>query len=443
MKYGIRVEIEMSTQQQQQQQQQDVEMSSVVPPHEQQKPINSQLANVNKNVLNKSAGESGTQSITQSKDYHYLPTIDVQYDWQLYLQSESDCFWLTYRDQLNHSVHSSVRTTKLSKDNYKLETENNFTIESSAVTIDKYFNLQITSLGVSSEGSVVAYGSSDGILEIMETETGHVRRKLQGHAGDVDVAKFFPSGKVLLSGASDARLKIWDALEGNCATTLTGHTGGITSASFVERGRNLVSTSRDGSARLWDIPTASTIQTLHTSNRPVNDCFVYSSCNMSDDKDLVTFDEREFGTDGKLVLLALEDGSLLINDIRSNKIFSQVSSTNHKSAFNCCAVLGNQIYGGDEDGCIYQYDKRNLDKQLSIFQFCKSPIQQLKIDPNGSEKLLWCTAADGSVVAVDMSKQVIARSLSGIDTDIVTALDFSMNHAFTTTRDPFIRIYDF
>jgi len=40
---------------------------------------------------------------------------------------------------------------------------------------------------------------------------------LEGHVGDVQCCKFFPSGLVVLTGGLDTQLKIWSAENGECA----------------------------------------------------------------------------------------------------------------------------------------------------------------------------------------------------------------------------------
>lgn len=53
-----------------------------------------------------------------------------------------------------------------------------------------------------------------------------IKRILDGHIGDVNFCRFFPSGLVVLSGAADLRLKVWSAEDGSSPVTLTGHTYG-------------------------------------------------------------------------------------------------------------------------------------------------------------------------------------------------------------------------
>ena len=96
-------------------------------------------------------------------------------------------------------------------------------------------------MDVSPSGGLGVSSSVDGNLWIWDTDTGetrvsgcglflgynlYVQRILEGHVGDVDMCRFFPSGIVVLSGGSDLRLKIWSAQTGGCARTLMGHTRG-------------------------------------------------------------------------------------------------------------------------------------------------------------------------------------------------------------------------
>ena len=58
---------------------------------------------------------------------------------------------------------------------------------------------------------------------------------MEGHVGDVNVAKFFPSGKVILSGG--LLLKVWSIEHGcDCVAELIGHRGGILCCDFVGKG---------------------------------------------------------------------------------------------------------------------------------------------------------------------------------------------------------------
>ncbi|GFR72217.1 proteasomal ATPase-associated factor 1-like, partial [Elysia marginata] len=100
-------------------------------------------------------------------------------------------------------------------------------------------------LGVSSD--------SEGKLKLWQTNTGEVRRNLEGHVGDVYTCRFFPSGIVVLSAGADMMVKVWSAETGECATTITGHKAAVLDSDIIDRGRNVITCSRDGTAKLWDV----------------------------------------------------------------------------------------------------------------------------------------------------------------------------------------------
>ncbi|EGC30046.1 hypothetical protein DICPUDRAFT_50965 [Dictyostelium purpureum] len=411
-------------------------------------------------------------STTTEIPYHFLKYIRIQYDWQLAYKQDSDNFWVSYQKDIRSTTHGSVHSSKKSDNSFSFESDqgfkltpnsndkNNIKVEIDNFECDIYSpektlkvlggKKRITTMGVSNLGELGVFGSTDGTLEVFETIDGQIRRKLDGHVGDVDLALFFPSGKVILSGASDGRLKIWDAIEGTCAATLIGHIGGITSASLVDRGRNLVSGSRDGTSKLWDVASSSVIHNLTKLSRPINDCFVASSLLESTTSSTSTsknVDERESGTEGKTVILAAEEGFLQAIDLRSKNMIAQMNVPNENNrsvAFNACFVHKNYIIGGDHNGSLFFWDKRNLNSPFCRLQFTSSPIHHIKANSSQSKvsNSIWTTSGDGSVFLIDLDKNKIITSLSGIDTDVVTSFNIVNNQAFSTSRDSIIRCYN-
>ncbi|XP_077870143.1 proteasomal ATPase-associated factor 1-like [Saccoglossus kowalevskii] len=216
---------------------------------------------------------------------------------------------------------------------------------------------QITSMDISSGGALGVSAAMDGQLLIWQTSDGSIRRDLKGHLGDVNCCRFFPSGVVVLSGGSDMMLKIWSAEDGKCPVTLKGHKGGITDTAMVDRGRNVVSCSRDGTAKLWDCGQSKCLATIECG------CIV-NSCDLGEANNAVSLgtvqgiaNEREVGTEGKLLLLAREDGILQGVGLQSRQSIFEIPGTD---SFNCCCMLStSQVIGGTQDGRIYIIDIRN------------------------------------------------------------------------------------
>ena len=94
-----------------------------------------------------------------------------------------------------------------------------------------------------SSGGLGVSAGDDGMV-VWETNTGLIRRKLEGHAGDIYNVQLFPSGIVVLSSGADMRIKIWSGEDGSCPVTLIGHSAAVTQTAIVERGRNIVSVGK-------------------------------------------------------------------------------------------------------------------------------------------------------------------------------------------------------
>lgn len=95
-------------------------------------------------------------------------------------------------------------------------------------------------IDVSEGGTIGISGSTDGQLRVWEARDGTLRRSLEGHLGDIYVAKILPSAEVAMSSGADMQIKIWRLADGMCAVTLRGHTGAVKAISFVDRGRNFI-----------------------------------------------------------------------------------------------------------------------------------------------------------------------------------------------------------
>ena len=139
----------------------------------------------------------------------------------------------------------------------------------------------ITSVGFSpTNPDHLLTGSTEGSLTLssLTSTSPSTPTPFVGHAGDVDVALFFPSGQVVLTSALDRSFRIW-TLAGHCAATPTGHQQRVTAVALIDRGRHFVSSALDGSVKLWDCGQGKAIAdygvttaTSRTTSAAVNTC---------------------------------------------------------------------------------------------------------------------------------------------------------------------------
>jgi len=99
----------------------------------------------------------------------------------------------------------------------------------------------------------VAFGSDDGIFEILDGHSGDRLRDFKGHLGWCSALAFSPQGYFVMSGSSDKTLKLWEIETGRELHTFWGHTELIRAIAFSPDGRFALSSSDDGTIKLWDL----------------------------------------------------------------------------------------------------------------------------------------------------------------------------------------------
>lgn len=268
--------------------------------------------------------------------------------------------------------------------------------------------------------------TSEGHVRVWDAITGQVHRELQGHRGEVQVCKWFPSGEVVISAGADMSIKIWSVEIGKCAKTLTGHTRAVTGVSLIGSGRTFVTTSKDGTVRLWDC-SAGLVQSMALPIPAALNCILMSG--------------QTTEGQGKGIVVGGEDGFLREFDCRTN---AQVMSFNAKSPINACAHTrgDNEILIGRQDGIIQLLDRRVLGssvgaRELGATQITKAPIYSLRLG-EGTYCDMWVTNGEGHVLHVPMESfesqaSSITLSLTGVDCEPVYALCLGPDMIFTSS----------
>ncbi|KAL6302101.1 WD40-repeat-containing domain protein, partial [Sparassis latifolia] len=123
------------------------------------------------------------------------------------------------------------------------------------------------SLRLACHSGRIVVGSSDGMIDLWDVDTGSLLNRWRGHNDPITNLVFTPDGTGLVSSAWTRTLDIWTvtATGHRIKNTLVGHTAKVRGVDISQDGRSLVSLSFDKTLRTWNIVTGSPVQTSRSS----------------------------------------------------------------------------------------------------------------------------------------------------------------------------------
>ncbi len=163
----------------------------------------------------------------------------------------------------------------------------------------------VWALAITKKGDVVASADSDTTIKLWSS-TGQVLRVLKGHSGGVGALAFTPNGTKLASGSHDKAIILWDVATGTAEDSFVGNNAWVNSVAFSHDGSKLACGNEDGVVRVWDVKTR---RPLHT---------------MTGHKDRV--DSVVFSSDNKLLISGSFDTSLKLWDVASGQELASLFS---------------------------------------------------------------------------------------------------------------------
>jgi ribosome assembly protein SQT1 len=120
----------------------------------------------------------------------------------------------------------------------------------------------VCSASFSSDGQMVATGGMDGKVRIwrrvgaVDFRNWEFLTELQG-PDEVIWLRWHPRGAILLAGSNDSTVWLWQLPSGNTMQVFAGHSGPVQCGEFTPDGKRIVTASEDGTLIYWD-PRSST-----------------------------------------------------------------------------------------------------------------------------------------------------------------------------------------
>jgi WD40 repeat protein/uncharacterized caspase-like protein len=127
------------------------------------------------------------------------------------------------------------------------------------------FDSVVRSIGLSSDGQMIAVAGDDGYLSLQNLN-GKLMNRFQAHEGIIQTVTFSPDGQILASAGEDKSIKLW-SLDGTLIKNITAHEEVVTTLCFSPDGQILASGSGDRTIKLWQLDGTLLKTLLGHSNR--------------------------------------------------------------------------------------------------------------------------------------------------------------------------------
>ncbi|KAJ7659504.1 WD40-repeat-containing domain protein [Mycena rosella] len=251
-----------------------------------------------------------------------------------------------------------------------------------------FTNSALTCLASSPDGEVVACGTYDGVIQILDPRTLQVYRSIQGHDDCVRSLEFSRDGFLLVSSSYDSTTRVWDlnlddlqglsghadtvlcavfsadagaVITGSADTTIQwwnrstavvekifrGHSDSVNVVRLTSDDHLLVSASHDSNVRVWNTLNAADVKILRGHSRPVTSL-------------LLLGDTRAISASG--------DGSIRLWDIVSGDQVQTLFSSQVSPPIDCLAISPSNTHlavGCKNQVQIYDWGRMHCEKILS------------------------------------------------------------------------------
>ncbi len=232
----------------------------------------------------------------------------------------------------------------------------------------------IKALAFSPDGKLLAIGADDGILRVVESDTGKAVYTSASRNARVERVAFSPNGKLVALGDSNSQVAVYvpEGKGNQLAMSVQGvDLGEVMGVGFSADSGSVFTCGRDGKARLTAGPSPDGTSVGNTATKL---------------RDFLGHDKAVTGlavtSDGKFLVTSGEDKTVRVWDVTSGK--SLRSFQGHMTKATAVAVRGDgrQVASASDDGAVRVWDLNTTDEHRALTE-SKESLWAVAIAPNG------------------------------------------------------------
>ena len=246
----------------------------------------------------------------------------------------------------------------------------------------------VKSVALGPDGSVLASGASDGVVNIRDWHSGGIVRSLRHEEGEkVRRVAFHPGGKLLATGCEGGSVDLWDFAEGRKLSSVSAHENAVQALVFAEGGAMLVSASSD-ETKLWKLKAEGEIEEGITLPG----------------EGIAAVSPR-----GSVLATRAEGGGIRLRDVGKMEITATLGEADSPKVL-AFSEDGRFLAAGYGGGTVRVWDLDSYGLSVTLSGH-KSVVRSLAFSPDG--RMLVCGHADSTIVLYDLSSGDVLRRLDG------------------------------
>jgi WD40 repeat protein len=129
---------------------------------------------------------------------------------------------------------------------------------------------------ISWDGTLAATWGRDGIIRLLETETGRDVGILGPQGAAIRSGAFASGDDLLATSDSQGKVIVWDLVRRTARAVQRGHSGPVWPIDFSHDGRSLCTSCGDNRIRIWDVAREPTVVDVCQGHQSIVPCLAFS-----------------------------------------------------------------------------------------------------------------------------------------------------------------------